>query len=448
MDVYLVGGAVRDALLERPVEDRDYVVVGSTVEDLILKGFKQVGADFPVFLHPETGEEYALARTERKSGEGYHGFSCDFSPTVTLEDDLERRDLTVNAMAMNSSGDLIDPHNGYEDLKNKTYRHVGEAFREDPLRVLRVARFMARHAHEGWKVHSTTLDLMTQISRSGELSSLTAERVWKELSRALLEPTPSAFIQTLRDCEALQFILPEVDALFGVPQPELHHPEIDTGIHTMMVMDQAARLSDRLEVRFGAMVHDLGKALTPKNEWPKHLMHEQRGVPVVEELCDRLRAPATVKKAGMIASECHLKVHRALEMKATSLVRLFNDLSLKNKPELLEDLILISEADARGRTGLEDRDYPQANYLREMAKASLDVDTKAIVAAANTEAKEAKKKAEAAQKKADQAGGERPKKKPVQSVGEKIKAKIYQASVSSVKRKMGEHKRCEMELTM
>lgn len=417
MEVYLVGGAVRDALLKKPVEDRDYVVVGASVEDLILKGFKQVGADFPVFLHPESGEEYALARTERKSGQGYHGFSCDFSPNVTLEEDLERRDLTVNAMALSSSGELIDPFNGHTDLENKTFRHVGEAFKEDPLRVLRVARFMARHAHEGWTVHQSTLDLMTQISRSGELKSLTPERVWKELSRALLEPTPSAFIGVLHACEALKDVLPEVDALFGVPQPELHHPEIDTGIHTMMVMDQAAKLSDRLEVRFGAMVHDLGKALTPKEEWPRHLNHEQRGISAVEELCDRLRTQSTVKKAGMIASECHLKVHKALELKATTLVKLFNQLGVKNKPELLEDLILISEADSRGRKGLESRNYPQADYLREMAKASQDIDVKAVV---------------------EQYKGD----------GEKIKEGLYRASVAAVKRKMGRPKNREMEYSM
>ena len=417
MEVYLVGGAVRDSLLEKSVEDRDYVVVGATPEDLILKGFKQVGADFPVFLHPETGDEYALARTERKSGEGYHGFSCDFSPSVTLEDDLERRDLTVNAMALSDSGDLIDPFGGHADLKNKVFRHVGEAFREDPLRVLRVARFMARHAHEGWTVHQDTLDLMTKISQSGELKALTPERVWKELSRALLEPTPSAFIGVLFVCGALEDVLPEVNSLFGVKQPKEHHPEIDTGIHTMMVMDQAAKLSDRLEVRFGAMVHDLGKALTPKEELPRHIDHERKGIPVVESLCDRLRTPSTVKKAGMIASECHLKVHKALELKATTLVKLFNHLSLKNKPELLEDLILISEADSRGRTGLENRQYPQADYLREMAKASLDVDTKAIVA--NCEGN-----------------------------GQKIKEDLYRASVASVKKAMGRSKDKGMEYSL
>lgn len=407
MDVYLVGGAVRDALLGKSVEDRDYVVVGASPEDLILKGFKQVGADFPVFLHPEIGGEYALARTERKSGEGYHGFSCDFSPSVTLEEDLERRDLTVNAMAFTPNGDLIDPFGGADDLKSKVFRHVGDAFQEDPLRVLRVARFMARHAHEGWKVHEDTLALMTRIGQSGELQKLTPERVWKELSRALLEPTPSAFIGVLLCCDALKDVLPEVYALFGVPQPEEHHPEVDTGIHTMMVMDQAAKLSDRLEVRFGAMVHDLGKALTPKDELPRHLMHEERGIEAVRTLCNRLRTPSTVKTAGVIASKQHLKVHKALELKATTLVKLFNELSVKNKPDLLEDLILISEADSRGRKGLENRLYPQADYLREMAKASLDVDTAKIVAACGSD-------------------------------GEEIKQRLYQASVASVKKRMQE----------
>lgn len=409
MKVYLVGGAVRDQLLKKKVEDRDFVVVGASVEDLILKGYKQVGADFPVFLHPETGEEYALARTERKSGSGYHGFSCDFSPSVTLEDDLERRDLTINAMALSEDGELIDPFNGQQDLDNKVFRHVGEAFREDPLRVLRVARFMARHAHEGWSVHPSTLELMTQLSHSGELRSLTPERIWKELSRALLEPTPSAFIHTLRQCGGLKEILPEVDQLFGVPQPEAHHPEIDTGIHTLMVMEQAAQLSDRLEVRFGAMVHDLGKGITPEELLPKHHNHEEEGVPLVEALCKRLKTPSSVRKAGVVASQYHLKVHRAKEMKATSLVKMFNELGYRNKPEILEDLILTSEADARGRLGLEDRDYPQPDYLRVLAKASLQVDTKGIAMKCEGD-------------------------------GQKIREKIYQASVSSVKSKMRELK--------
>lgn len=409
MKIYLVGGAVRDQLMGKPVKDLDYVVVGADPVDLISQGYKQVGADFPVFLHPETGDEYALARTERKSGNGYHGFTCDFSPSVTLEEDLERRDLTVNAMALSNDGILIDPFNGHEDLKNKNFRHVGEAFREDPLRVLRVARFMARYEHEGWKVDPATLELMTQISQSGELKALTPERVWKELSRALLEPTPAAFIRTLKACDALKEVLPEVDALFGVPQPEEHHPEIDTGIHTLMVMEQAAKLSDKLEVRFGAMVHDLGKGLTPEDEWPRHFMHEERGIAVVESLCNRLKTPSTVKKAGMTASESHLKVHRAMECKATTLVKLFNQLSYRNKPEQLEELLLISEADSRGRTGLENREYPQADYLRQMAKASLEVDTKKIVEACNGD-------------------------------GLKIKERLYQASVSSVKQAMREYR--------
>lgn len=407
MKIYLVGGAVRDKLLGKDVKDHDYVVVGATVNDLLTQGYKQVGADFPVFLHPETGDEYALARTERKSGSGYHGFTCDFSPSITLEEDLERRDLTINAMALDDNGQLVDPFNGQEDLNNKVFRHVGEAFREDPLRVLRVARFMARHAHEGWQVAPTTMDLMTDISQSGELRSLIPERIWKELSRALTEPTPSAFVSTLRECGALKDILPEVDQLFGVPQPEGHHPEIDAGIHTLMVMDQSAKLSDRLEVRFGSMVHDLGKGITPAEMLPRHINHEKEGVPLVEKLCNRLKTPSSIKKAGMIASEYHLKVHRAKDMKATSLVKMFNELSYRNKPEILEDLILTSEADARGRKGLEDRPYPQSEYLRSLAKASLNVDTKGI----------------AAMRKGD---------------GQKIKEDIYKASVSSVKVKMRE----------
>lgn len=378
MKTYLVGGAVRDKVLDRPVHDRDYVVVGSSVDEMILAGFKQVGADFPVFLHPQSGDEYALARTERKSGQGYHGFQVDFSPEVTLEEDLARRDLTVNAMAMDDEGQIIDPFNGLQDIKDKVYRHTSDAFQEDPLRVLRVARFMARHAHEGWIVHPRTLDLMTTICRSGEMKTLTTERVWKELSRALVEKTPSAFVQTLKDCEALKEVLPEVDCLFGVPQPEQHHPEIDTGIHTLLVMDQAAQLSDRLEVRFGAMVHDLGKGVSDKNMLPRHLGHEAAGIPLVKTLCDRLKAPNNVRSAGVHASEYHLHIHRAFDCKATTLVKMFNALSLKNKPHQLEDLVLIAEADARGRTGLEDRPYPQADYIRFVANESLKYDGKAI----------------------------------------------------------------------
>ena len=380
MEVYLVGGAVRDTLLGRPVSDRDYVVVGASPEDLILRGFKQVGADFPVFLHPESGEEYALARTERKSGTGYHGFSCDFSPSVTLEDDLARRDLTVNAMAMNRDGEVIDPFGGMEDLKNRTFRDLGLSFQEDPLRILRVARFMARHIHEGWTIDPVTLYQMSSVARSGELRHLTPERVWKELSRALLEPTPSAFIGVLHACGALQEVLPEVDALFGVPQPEEHHPEIDTGIHTMLVMDQAAKLSDRLEVRFGAMVHDLGKGTTPKEELPRHLAHEHRGVEIVEALAQRLKIPNAVAAAGVHASKHHLRIHTCMDSKAKTLVKFFDSLNFTKKPHQLEDLLLISEADARGRTGFGDRDYPQADFVRHIAKASLDVDTKAISA--------------------------------------------------------------------
>lgn len=282
---------------------------------------------------------------------------------------------------MDDDGNLVDPFGGLQDLENKVFRHATEAFQEDPLRVLRVARFMARHAHEGWTVHPDTMALMTRLSRSGELKMLTPERVWKELSRALLETTPSAFISTLRDCEGLVEILPEVDCLFGVRQPPEHHPEIDTGIHTLLVMDQAAKLSDKLEVRFGAMVHDLGKGITPEEMLPRHLGHELAGVPLVEKLCDRLKAPRAIRTAGVQASEYHLNIHRAFESKATTLVKMFSALSLKNKPEQLEHLLLISEADARGRTGLEHRPYPQADYVRHVAKGALAFDAGAVAKA-------------------------------------------------------------------
>lgn len=378
MRTYLVGGAVRDKLLGRDSEDRDFVVVGATPEQMLAEGFKQVGADFPVFLHPETSEEYALARTERKSGKGYGGFICDFSPDITLEDDLARRDLTVNAMALDENGRLVDPYNGKSDLENKVFRHVSEAFREDPLRVLRVARFMARHAHEGWVVADETKQMMSDIADSGELVDLTAERVWKEMSRALMETTPSAFFNTLLLTGSLRWIFPEVDNLFGVPQPEQHHPEIDTGLHTMLVLDQAAAMSDRLTVRWGALVHDLGKGTTPRDEWPRHIAHEKRGVPLVEQASERLKVPTELKRIGRLASEFHLHVHRAKEMKAKRLVKLFNELDYRRRPETLHDLVTISEADSRGRTGLENRPYPQAEYLVDLASELLKVDQKEI----------------------------------------------------------------------
>lgn len=378
MRTYLVGGAVRDHLMGRQSEDRDYVVVGSTPEGMLAVGYKQVGADFPVFLHPKTGEEYALARTERKSGKGYGGFICDFAPDITLEDDLARRDLTVNAMAMDDTDALIDPFGGKADFEAKVFRHVSEAFRDDPLRVLRVARFMARHEHEGWYVADETKALMSQIAESGELNELTPERVWKEMSRALMETTPSAFFRTLREVDALRFIFPEVDALFGVPQTAAHHPEIDTGIHTMMTLDQATKLSDQLTVRWGALVHDLGKGTTPQDEWPRHIAHEKRGVKLVDQASDRLKVPTDLKRIGMLASEYHLHVHRAKEMTAKSIVKLFYNLDFRRRPETLYDLVAISKADSRGRTGFEDRPYPQADYLIHLANETLKVDQKAI----------------------------------------------------------------------
>ena len=378
MRAYLVGGAVRDQLMGRISADHDYVVVGSTPDDMLLAGYKQVGADFPVFLHPDTGDEYALARTERKQGHGYGGFVCDFAPDVSLGDDLARRDLTVNAMALDESGALIDPFGGKTDLQNKVFRHVSDAFAEDPLRVLRVARFMARHAHEGWVVAAETLDLMREIAQRDELAHLTPERVWKEMSRALQESTPSSFFITLREAGALGDIFPEVEALFGVPQPVEHHPEVDAGLHTMLTLDQSARLSGRLAVRWGALVHDLGKALTPKDEFPRHLAHEARGVALVERASERFNIPTDLKRIGMHASQYHLHVHRSMEMTAKRLVALFSDLDYRRRPETLADLVMIAEADARGRTGLENRPYPQAQYLLDLAPEILKVDQREI----------------------------------------------------------------------
>lgn len=365
MKVYLVGGAVRDGLLNHPSIERDWVVVGARPQDLLEKGYSQVGKDFPVFLHPDTKEEYALARTERKSGHGYTGFELDYDPSVTLEDDLSRRDLTINAIAQDDDGTLIDPYGGLADIENKVLRHVSDAFVEDPLRVLRTARFAARYAYLGFYVAEETLTLMSEIVAAGELQHLPAERVWRETERALGERHPDVFIAILRDCGALRALIPEVDTLFGVPQPEQHHPEIDTGKHVLLCLQQAARLSDDTAVRFAVLLHDLGKGTTPKAEWPRHIAHEERGVAAVEAVCQRLKAPkhhATLAKA---VCRYHLHTHRALELRPQTLLKLIKATDALRRPEQFEAFLLACEADARGRTGLEERPYPQADYLRE-----------------------------------------------------------------------------------
>ncbi|VEG91854.1 multifunctional CCA addition/repair protein [Legionella spiritensis] len=349
MKVYLVGGAVRDRLLGYPVKERDWVVVGATPQQMRQQGYQQVGRDFPVFLHPETGEEYALARTERKSAPGYHGFVCHYDSNVTLEEDLMRRDLTINAMAMDENGTLIDPYQGARDLRDKQLRHVSDAFGEDPVRVLRTARFAARYHHLGFRVHHETRLLMYLMVRRRELHHLVAERVWQEWQRSLTEKNPEVFLQILRGCGALAVVLPELDALFGVPNPRQHHPEVDSGVHTLMVLQAAAALSDNPQIRFAAVVHDLGKALTPLVQWPKHRGHEESGVPVVESLCHRLRIPVEYRRLAVLVSRYHLLVHRVLALRVTTMVTLLEKIDAFRRPQGLENLLIACEADAKGR---------------------------------------------------------------------------------------------------
>ncbi len=379
MKVYMVGGAVRDRLLGLPVTDRDWVVVGATPEEMLARGFLPVGKDFPVFLHPETHEEYALARTERKVAPGYTGFTFHAAPEVTLEQDLARRDLTINAMAMTPDGELIDPYGGRRDLEQRILRHVSPAFVEDPVRILRVARFAARLAPWGFRVAPETLELMRRMVESGEVDALVPERVWAELRRALGEAKPSPFFEVLRRCGALQVIFPEIDRLFGVPQPEKHHPEVDVGIHTLLVVDQAARLTPDLEVRFAALVHDLGKGTTPREEWPRHVGHEERGVPLVDALCRRLRVPARFRELAILVTRYHLYFHRAGELRCTTMLELFHKLDAFRRPGRFEQFLLACEADSRGRYGYEERKPPQLGILRSAFEAAAAVKPSALV---------------------------------------------------------------------
>ena len=378
MEIYLVGGAVRDEILGYPFKEKDWVVVGATVDDMIAAGFQQVGKDFPVFLHPDTKEEHALARTERKTAAGYKGFEVHASPDVTLEEDLIRRDLTINAIAKDKDGRFIDPYHGIEDINNKVLRHVSEAFAEDPVRILRVARFMARYAHRGFTVASETLDLMKNMVANGEVDALVAERVWQEMQKALTEKSPTAFITTLRECGALQRLLPELDCLFGVPQPEEHHPEIDTGIHTMLVLEQACLLSKAADVRFAALVHDLGKGTTPKNEWPRHIEHEARGAKIVLKVCQRLRIPNDFRDLAERTARFHLHYHRALELKPSTVVKTLEQCDAYRKPERFEKFLLACEADARGRPGFENKDYPQGDFFREALKVTKNINVEEL----------------------------------------------------------------------
>lgn len=378
-ETYLVGGAVRDELLGLPVADRDWVVIGATPEDLLEKGFQQIGNDFPCFLHPETRDEYALARTERKSGIGHTGFVCDFGREITLEEDLSRRDLTINAIAKTQDGRFIDPYGGRDDLKTKTLRHVSDAFTEDPLRVLRVARFASRYAKLGFTVHPETLELMRKLVERGELSSLTPERVWKEMSRALSESKPSEFFRVLRNCGALKVILPEVDVLFGIPQPPLHHPEVDTGDHVMLCLDIAKQRFNTLIVTWAVLVHDLGKGKTPREEWPKHIKHEIRGVPLVEAVAKRFKVPKEFGVLGKLVSEHHLRCHKILEMRPGSILRLLEALDAFRRPDRVKQFAQACEADARGRLGFEDREYPNGERLIACSMAAKSVNIKPLL---------------------------------------------------------------------
>nr|A4XZK2.1 RecName: Full=Multifunctional CCA protein; Includes: RecName: Full=CCA-adding enzyme; AltName: Full=CCA tRNA nucleotidyltransferase; AltName: Full=tRNA CCA-pyrophosphorylase; AltName: Full=tRNA adenylyl-/cytidylyl-transferase; AltName: Full=tRNA nucleotidyltransferase; AltName: Full=tRNA-NT; Includes: RecName: Full=2'-nucleotidase; Includes: RecName: Full=2',3'-cyclic phosphodiesterase; Includes: RecName: Full=Phosphatase [Pseudomonas mendocina ymp] len=379
MQIYKVGGAVRDRLLGRPVSEVDWVVVGASAEQMLELGYRPVGADFPVFLHPQTGEEYALARTERKSGRGYGGFTFHASPEVTLEEDLIRRDLSVNAMAEDEQGKLIDPYGGQQDLAARILRHVSPAFAEDPLRVLRVARFAARYAPLGFHVADETLGLMRQLAESGELAHLTAERSWKEISRALMEPRPDVFIQVLRDCGALAALLPEVDDLFGVPQPEAHHPEIDTGVHVLSVLRQCAEHDQPLSVRWACLLHDVGKGLTPEAEWPRHIAHEHKGLRLIQAINERCKAPRDCAELAMLVGEFHTHGHRALELRPSTLLELLQRFDVFRRPQRFAEFVAACEMDARGRHGLEQRQYPQAAYLLGAAEAARQVPVKPLL---------------------------------------------------------------------
>ena len=363
MQVYLVGGAVRDRLLGREVSERDWVVVGATPGELERAGFIPVGRDFPVFLHPKTKEEHALARLERKVAPGYRGFTTEFSPDVKLEDDLRRRDLTINAMAQDSAGNIVDPYGGQRDLEARLLRHVSEAFAEDPVRILRVARFAARYAPLGFQIADETLALMRQMVADGEANALVAERVWTETEKALGEPCPDVFISVLRECLALKVIYPEIDALFGVPQPEKWHPEIDTGIHQLMALREAVKLGGGVAVRFAVLMHDLGKGVTPADKLPSHHGHEDAGVALVEQLAARLRVPNHLRELAAMTARYHTHVHRASELRADTVLKTLEGCDALRRPERFEDFLLACEADARGRKGLEMRDYPQRQYF-------------------------------------------------------------------------------------
>lgn len=376
MRTYVVGGAIRDELLGLPVQDHDHVVVGATPGKMIALGYQPVGKDFPVFLHPQTREEYALARTERKSGRGYKGFEVFASPEVTLEEDLLRRDLTINAMARDEDGNLIDPYSGLADLKSKCLRHVSPAFAEDPVRILRVARFAARFPE--FNVAPETLDLMRAMVVTGEADHLVPERVWQELSRGLMSRQPSRMFAVLKECGALAKLLPEIDRLFGVPQPHEHHPEIDTGIHVMLVIDWAARQGHSLPVRFAALTHDLGKGLTPPEHWPKHHGHEAKSVGLVKTISGRLRVPADCRDLALLVARYHGDIHRALELRPETVLKILESADAFRRPERFVELLQACESDFRGRPGYEQRDYPASEYFHRAVALASDINAAEI----------------------------------------------------------------------
>ncbi|MEP1741583.1 MAG: multifunctional CCA addition/repair protein [Kangiellaceae bacterium] len=380
MLIYLVGGAVRDKLLDYPVLDHDWVVVGATPQQLLDDGFKQVGKDFPVFLHPETSEEYALARTERKSGKGYYGFEVHAAPDVTLEQDLERRDLTINAIAMDQQQQMVDPFNGQQDIKDRVLRHVSPAYAEDPLRVLRTARFAARFHHLGFSIAPETLQLMTKLADSGELKNLTAERVWQETQKALSERSPQVYFEVLRECGGLTDWFPEIECLWGIPNPEQWHPEIDTGIHTMMVLQQSCLLSKDTVTRYAALCHDLGKGVTPKDMWPSHRGHEKLGVPIIDKLSKRLKVPVKYNQLAKIVSEFHLHLHRVEDLTPKTIVKVLERTDSFKKKDRFEQFLLACEADFRGRTGFETKSYPQADIMRKAQAVCETISVKEIIA--------------------------------------------------------------------
>jgi tRNA nucleotidyltransferase (CCA-adding enzyme) len=380
MQVYLVGGAVRDEQLEIPVKERDWCVVGATPDELLTLGYKPVGKDFPVFLHPETNEEYALARTERKTAVGYHGFAFNTDPNVTIVEDLSRRDLTMNAIAKDTDGNLIDPFGGLDDIARGIIRHVSDAFAEDPVRILRAAKFAARFASRDFRIAPETRDLMRQMVAAGEADALVPDRVWKETEAALAGPDPRVFFEALRACRALDALFPEINALFGVPQPPKWHPEVDTGLHTMMVLEQATELSADVEVRFAALVHDLGKATTEKDKWPSHPGHELRGKDIIKAMSTRLPLPRACRDLGALVSEFHTHCHRASELRDQTIVKVLEKTDAFRRPQRFEQFLLACKADARGRTSFENSDYPQADLMRQALRAAAAVDSAGIAA--------------------------------------------------------------------